>query len=125
MPQSQNVLVASLFAGINIGFKTIHIVGADHTWHENLHVNEYNQLCIKDEHFYDNGTAISYRPFYTNAKRTSTFTMYEIFTTLAKAFLGYTMIKKYADHRGTTIYNASEISFIDAFERKKPEEQVK
>ena len=39
-PQSQNVLVASLFLAINCGFKKVYLTGADHTWHQNLHVDE-------------------------------------------------------------------------------------
>ena len=119
MPQSQNVLVASLFLSINMHFKTTFILGADHTWHENLHVNESNQLCLKDVHFYDNGQKVNYRLFYKDASHSSTFSMHEILYTLSKVFYGYNVLKKYASYRGTSIYNASEISFIDVFERKK------
>lgn len=119
MPQSQNVLVASLFLSINMQFKTVFIVGADHTWHENLHVNESNQLCIKDVHFYDNESTVNYRLFYKDVHHKELFSMQEILYTFSKAFYGYEVIRKYAAYRHTTIYNSSEVSFIDAFERKK------
>jgi hypothetical protein len=121
MPQSQNVLVASLFLSINMHFKTIFIVGADHTWLENLHVNDNNQLCLKDPHFYDNEPKVNYRLFYKDVHHQETFSMREILHTFGKAFYGYEVVKKYADYAKTTIYNASEISFIDAFERRKIE----
>jgi hypothetical protein len=120
-PQSQNVLVISIFLSISIGFKNIHIVGADHTWHENLYVNESNQLCVKDVHFYDNAEQVNYRLFYKDAKQVETFTMAEILMTFGKVFLGYDNLKKYADSLQAKVYNCSEISFIDVFPRKKIE----
>lgn len=122
MPQSQNVLVASIFLCINMHFKKIILVGADHTWHENLHVNEQNQLCMKDVHFYENESSVSYRLFYKDATRQEIFRMHEIMLTLGKVFYGYQVLKDYADQRGAVIYNASEVTFIDAFERKKIDE---
>ncbi len=119
MPQSQNVLVAALFICINIRFKEIYITGADHTWLEQMHVNNDNQLCLKDIHFYEKEQQVSYRPFYTDLTKTSTFKMHEILATFGKMFYGYWQIQKYAFTRGTAIYNASETSFIDAFPRKK------
>lgn len=119
MPQSQNVLVAAIFLSINIGFKKMILVGADHTWHQTLHVNDNNILCFKDAHFYENEEKANYIPFKKGAHLTETFRMHEIMTTLGKTFYGYEVLKKYADNCGVDIYNASEVSFIDAFERKK------
>jgi hypothetical protein len=121
MPQCQNVLVATLFLGLNMHFKKIFLVGADHNWHENLHLNEANQLCLKDSHFYDNENKIGYRLFYKDTQHTQTFTMHEIMHTFSKVFYGHEQIKKYADYCEAAIYNASEMSFIDSFERKKIE----
>jgi hypothetical protein len=119
MPQSQNVLVASLFLAINSGFKTIYLIGADHTWHEHLHVNDENVLCLKDEHFYDHEQKVTYRPFKKDPYTGETFKVHEIFVTWGKAFYGYWNLNEYAKHRNCTIYNASEVSFIDAFKRIK------
>lgn len=117
-PQCQNVIVASLFLSINIGFKDIYLLGADHTWHQNLHVNEKNQLCLKDVHFYDNQETITYLPYYTDEQETKVFKMHEILTLWSKTFYGYEVIKNYGLSRKASIYNASEISFIDSLERK-------
>jgi hypothetical protein len=119
MPQSQNVLVASLFICINMQFKNIYIVGADHTWHESMHVNEQNQLMVKHLHFFNNEETVSYVPFYRDEHKIETFRVDELFYTMAKVFSGYRAIKKYGDLRQTNIYNCSEISFIDDFERRK------
>jgi hypothetical protein len=45
--------------------------------------------------------------------------MDEIFHAWAKVFAGYRAIRKYAESKQCKIINASEISFVDAFERKK------
>ena len=119
MPQSQNVLVASTFLAINTGFKEINIVGADHTWHEHLHVDENNVLTNKQFHFYDNEEKITYVPFKKGMHLSETFKVHEIFATWSKTFYGYFVLQNYANSRNCKIYNASEITFIDAFERKK------
>ena len=118
--QSQNVLVASLFLAVNIGFKNIYLFGADHTWHQTLHVNDENVLCVKHVHFYESEEKINYTPFYKGLhKKDETFKMHEILITLGKTFYGYIAINEYAKHQNCIIYNTSEISFIDAFERIK------
>ncbi len=119
MPQSQNVLVAALFIAVNMKFPEVYVFGADHTWHQNLHINENNMLCLKDVHFYEQEEKISYRPFYRDPTNTATFTMYEILVTFSKVFLGYFVLNEYAKSRNCTIYNASTVSFIDALKRIK------
>lgn len=118
MPQSQNVLVACLFLAINMNFKEIFILGADHTWHENLAVNNENVLCIKDIHYYDTEKEVKLRPFYKGLHLKETFKVYEIFEAWAKVFKGYAVIENYAKYCHAKIYNASLVSFIDVFERR-------
>lgn len=120
MIQSQNVLAASLFLTVNMGFKDIYLFGADHTWHENLYVNDENVLCVKHIHFYDNEKTVSLVPFYKARHLKETFRMDEIFYIFGKTFYGYVAVNNYAKWRNATIYNASETSFIDAFKRIKP-----
>jgi hypothetical protein len=45
--------------------------------------------------------------------------MDEIFAIWAKTFYGYIAMDSYARSRNASIYNASEVSFIDAFKRVK------
>ncbi|MDQ3049126.1 MAG: hypothetical protein M3R27_16385, partial [Bacteroidota bacterium] len=118
-PQSQNVLVAAIFCSINIGFKKILLFGADHTWHEQLHVNDENVLCLKNIHFYENESSISHKPFYKGVHSKETFRVDEIFVTWGKTFYGYVALNDYAISENCEILNASEISFIDAFKRVK------
>jgi len=117
MPQSQNVLVASLFFAINLGYEKIEMFGADHNWHESLAVREDNVVCVKQVHFYENENEVKYIPFYKPNSRQETFRMDEAFHAWAKVFYGYIRLRNYAESRGAKIYNATEKSFVDAFER--------
>ena len=120
MPQSQNVLVASLYLALTMKFKEIYLAGADHNWHEGLMVNNENVLCLKEFHFYTEKPAeVNYRVFYKNFETKEVFSMKEILITFSKVFAGYENIKQYADFMNSKIFNISETSFIDSFERKK------
>ncbi len=120
MPQSQNVLVASLYLALNMKFKEIYLAGADHNYLESLIVNDDNIICYKEFHFYTEKPAeMNYRIFYKNLETKEVFSMKEILITFSKVFAGYENIKQYADFMQSKIYNISETSFIDSFERKK------
>jgi hypothetical protein len=117
-PQCMNVAVAALFVALNIGYKELFVVGVDHLSHENLHMSSENKLFIKSTHFYRNEQDIKYVPF---LKPNSSLTQkaHEFFHIWSKTFYGYIVLQKYSQYLKCKIFNASETSFIDAFERKK------
>lgn len=119
MPQSLNVTIAALFLGVNLGYKELFLVGADHTWHENVYMNEENILHTKVTHFYENDVEIKYFPFLKPNPADGTHKAHEFFDMWSRTFSGYMQIAKYAIDRQCIIYNASEVSFIDAFKRIK------
>jgi hypothetical protein len=107
MPQSQNVLVASLFLGVSVGFKRVELFGADHNWHQQLHVDENNIVNLKHVHFYENEAQLKFVPFWKMAHSKETFRMDEIFHAWAKVFHGYIVIQEYATKQGAEIVNRS------------------
>jgi hypothetical protein len=114
MPQCQNVLIASVFRCINLGYKKIYLLGADHTWHESIRLDENNEIIADDSHFYGNKTyqinqLVSQEESY----------MARQFLSLHKAFKGYEVLARYAQYRGTKVLNASKRSYIDVFEKIK------
>lgn len=117
MPQAQTVVIAALALMINRKFETIYLYGADTSWHEQIRLNDQNQLLIKQIHFYDKPKDLTHQPVYSDANRQRTFSMAAQFLSLHKAFRGYEVLRDYADYRGVTILNASAKSYIDAFER--------
>lgn len=115
IPRAQNVLIPSIMLGINMKFKTIYLIGADHSWHEQYIIDNNNNLCLKDKHFYDiNPIMVPLLDTMGNKQF-----IHQQFESLVIAFKMYHVIKKYAIYMKTQIYNASEISFIDAFDRIK------
>lgn len=115
MPRPHNVLVPTLFLALKMGFKNVILFGADHSWHEEIRIDEANQLTINHEHFYDKSKQIM--PMYKlNGKE---YFLHDVFRKLHLAFKGYFILKEYADYLGAKILNASKKSYIDAFEKIK------
>lgn len=114
MPLLYNVLQPSIFNAINMGYKEIRLYGVDHSWTENIRVNEENQVCLVDRHFYD-VSHCEMKPW----KKTDGFNwkMYEILRDLSKSFFSYNQVKEYADKKGCRIVNYTHNSYIDAFDR--------
>lgn len=114
LPQPQNVAIPSLFIGINEGYKTIELYGVDHSWTTELRVNDNNQVCLSDSHFYDD-SKVALKPFLKWDG--SEYLIADLLRDLAWMFDGYYKLKDYADSVGCHIINKTPESFIDAFER--------
>ncbi|MCK9280017.1 MAG: hypothetical protein M0P71_05315 [Melioribacteraceae bacterium] len=115
MPRPHNVLVPSIFLSLNMGFKEIFLVGADHSWHEDIKVDETNKTTVNHEHFYDAGKVTM--PMYKLDGEE--YRIHDIFRKLHLAFKGYFIIKDYAEELNAKIFNASVRSYIDAFPKTK------
>lgn len=111
MPRPHNVLIPALMASVWMGYKKIYTAGVDHSWHMQLRVADNNALMINDTHFYDTGTDTD--------RRHGNFTMTSLFRQLYTVFSGYHTVERFARRQGTKVYNITEGSFIDAFERLK------
>lgn len=115
MPRPHNVVIPSLMNLIWLGYKEIYIVGADHSWLKEISVNEQNEALVNQKHFYDEGQT---RPMKME-DRTQARKLHEIIEKFFWSFRSYWELKPFAEKKGVKIYNASEESMIDAFERKK------
>lgn len=115
MPQCQNVLAASLLLTINMKYQQTYILGADHSWHEELIMHNDNKIGLNDAHFYDKSKT---QPIVLTDE-TYRLTVSTFFLSLHKAFRAYDVIKKYADYRKVKIVNSSPKSYIDSFEKRK------
>lgn len=116
MPRTQNVLVPSIFNTIKMGYKEILIYGADHSWTESIRVNNDNQVCLTDSHFYDT-EQVKLLPWRKASPDRAVYKMHEILRDLAQMFDSYHQIRWYADKVGCKIINRTKRSYIDAFER--------
>jgi hypothetical protein len=118
MPRPHNVLVPALITTINSGYKDITILGADHSWLNELSVNDDNEALVNQKHFYDNESSES-KVMYKLDKGQRPRKLHEILEKFVYAFKSYHYIERFARSRNVTIWNATPDSFIDAFERKQ------
>jgi len=116
MPLAQNVLVAALFITLNQGYKRIYMLGADHSWHQEIIVDNNNRVYLRQKHFYDQDQEnVAAEPVYQS--NNDLFTMKELFAAWSRVHAGYEVIERYSKNREAHIYNATSNSFVDAFER--------
>ena len=115
MPRPHNVLIPGIMVGIRLGYKTIGMVGADHSWLADLSVNENNEALLRHVHYYaTDGT----QPMKVEDRIDRPRKLHEIIHKFYLSFKGYWQIKAYAKAKHVSIINASSISMIDAFDRK-------
>lgn len=119
MPPPQNVLIGALMAAIQTGFRTIYILGADHSWHRDISIKEDNSLEITDRHFY-NPEGKNLRKHHGESLEQLGLT--EFFHELTRTFRSHKMIESYAKTRGVEILNASSVSYIDAYRKIRIED---
>jgi hypothetical protein len=115
MPRVQNVLIAALYLTLRIGYKKVILLGADHSWHQTLELDSENRVCIRNLYFNTHEAAL--KPWFKDYDEVDIWNMPDIFHALAAMFDGYCKLEKYAGHHGAQIYNASSVTFIDAFQR--------
>lgn len=112
---ANNVLSLAIYISINLGYKKINLFGADHSWLEDLKVNQENMVCLQNRHFFDEESELV--PWLRADG--DIFKMHEILHTLAGVFLSYDKLSEYAQNLNVEIINYTPNSFIDAFVRKK------
>jgi len=97
--------------GIRAGYDEIDIVGADHSWTRTLTVGDDNRVYSVQPHYYDKDRQPDVAPFAGHID--------DILESFMIAFRSYHTVRRYADHIGVRITNATPGSFIDAFERRE------
>lgn len=113
-PHCQNVLVLASYLALNIGYKEVNLLGAEHSWTQNIRVNNENQVCLMDKHFYDlDAKLVPWKKVDGGVYKMS-----EILVDLSKMFEDYQAIADYAKFKKAIVYNGTPNSFVDAFKRK-------
>jgi hypothetical protein len=106
-------LIPAIYLAINTGFKRIVLFGADHSWHEEIKVDDSNSVTVNHEHFYDKQD-VRLPMYKLDGKK---YFLHDIFRKLHYAFKGYFILNNYAGYMSAKIQNASSRSYIDAFEK--------
>jgi len=110
----QNVSCTALCFALNYGYKNILLFGADHSWTEDMRVNDQNQLCLIKKHFYDN--VVDYIPWMDS--NGNVMKISSICGCFSRAFRQHEIINWYAKIIGAKITNYTHNSYIDSYDRK-------
>jgi len=114
MPRGQNVLIGAIYLSINMAYKNIYLLGADHSWIKDLRVNSKNQLLLVDKHFYSEEN----RLFYKDTASTELWKMHEILKIWAITFQMYRELELYARKSRVDVINLTKESYIDSFRKE-------
>jgi hypothetical protein len=113
MPRSHNIVGYALMISIWKNYKSIGIMGVEHSWTKTLFVTKENEALLAQPHFYNLNAKAEKMAKGGKDKRK----LHEILEKFYLAFKSYFEIKEYANKHNAKIYNLTEDSFIDAFER--------
>lgn len=113
VPSYVNVTIMAMYAMLNIGYKKINLFGVDHSFLKNLCVNDQNQLCINDSHFYGNNYCV-FPPRPDGRVWHMKDYVYDKYLT----FKEHELMENYARYLGAKIINCTKSSWIDAYQRK-------
>lgn len=113
MPRPRNVLIPALMIALRLGYSTIYVAGADHSWMKTLEVTDDNTVVSVQPHFYTESADEKARitSVYRDIK------LHDVIHSFYVAFKSYHTIERYARAIGARIINVTPGSYIDAFER--------
>lgn len=113
-PPLQNVVVGAIYTSIMSGYRNIELFGVGHSWTTQLAVNDLNQVCLRDVHYYEKDAPM--KPWLQCSG--VPYRMHIILRDLAQMFDSYWDLRYFADAIGNVrILNKTRGSFIDAFDR--------
>ena len=119
-PPAQTVLTTCVWFSIYQGYKETYLVGADTSFIQDIYVGQNdNVLYTIDRHYYQNQDVCPSELEKEKGGRKFDTDMEGILSDVHTMFKEYKLLKRYAEWKGVSIYNASEYSMIDCFERKK------
>ena len=118
MPEDGTIANTAIYLALIEGYQEIRLYGADHNFFLELGVNDNNELCSIDSHFYDQG-----KPKMKVFKNTCTaedkaFRVHEFMYILYVMFQSHDLLRHFADFLGARIINCTPGSMIDSYERE-------
>lgn len=116
-PPQINVLLYGIYLAIIADYKTINILGADLSFHNDVEVNQdTNDLFITYRHFNEKDTVEILKK---NPEKIESFRMSELLDLSARTFYAHEILNSYANDKGVKIINYSSFSLIDTYARNQ------
>lgn len=116
MPAPQTVANLAIFIGLNSGYEEVRLYGVDHTFLDSLSVNENNQLCNRELHFYDDQRSL--KPLF-NICTKEVYKVSDYLFAIGNMFRSHDLLNKYAIYLNVKIVNYTTCSMIDSYNRIK------
>ena len=113
-PSGANVLSHAIYLSVMLGYRSVRVIGANASWHENLIIDQHsNDLHIEMKH-HDGVTLVKrYQDDQQNIPANISWT----FMFLAKTFDSFDQVAAFASKQGVSVVNKSSFSYIDSFSR--------
>lgn len=119
MPDTGTIANTAIYVALLEGYKEIELFGVDHSQFLDLAVNDHNQLCSVDRHFYDVNNEPKLKPFIdTSGDEEIPFRVSKFFAFLYAQFYSHELLREFADYKGAKVLNCTPHSYTDAYERK-------
>jgi hypothetical protein len=110
------VAIFATYVSLQLGYNEINIYGIDHNYFSTLAVNSDNELGNIEEHFFDK--EIKFKRIINNNNNLP----YDVYTFLymtSMMFLGHNQMAKYGQYKNVKIFNCTENSMVDSYNRKE------
>lgn len=118
MPEDGTIANTAIYLALIEGYKNIELYGADHNMFLELCVNNNNELCSYDSHYYDNGDRKMNVFKNTCTTEDKAWRIHSFMYILHVMFRSHDLLRQLADYLGAKITNCTPGSMIDSYERK-------
>lgn len=115
IPQTFTVAILAIYVGIITGYSEVRLYGVDHTFFDSLCVNEKNQLCNYEKHFYDN-SEVKLKPIIRN-DNDQVYSVSGYLTIMYNIFHSHDLLASFAKYMNVKVINCTKCSMIDSYER--------
>jgi hypothetical protein len=110
---AQNVLNTAVYLAIFWKYNTIVLIGAELSMHKYMEVDAKTNMLYGEAHSYGYSSRIQYK----DTMQGIPFKLHEMFSCITRMFELFWLLREYAEYNSVKVFNASAISYIDAFDR--------
>lgn len=119
MPRVGTVANLAIYIAILNGYKDIKLYGVDHDFFLSWAINDNNELCAKEVHFYQNENEVKLKPIIDTISGKGTIKIATYLWILSVWFKSHEDLSKFANYKNAEIINMTKGSMIDSYKRKK------
>lgn len=118
MPEDGTIANVAIYVALIEGYKEIELYGADHNMFLELAVNDNNELCSLDSHFYEDGKPKMHVLKNCLTTEDKAFRVHEFLYIVYVMFNSHNLLQQFAEYMRAKIINCTPGSMIDSYERR-------